>query len=773
MVEAAVTDVVSPAVAAEDPNRLLDEAVRSVLDCAEHFLELALSSLDSRGKSGFDCGCGFLRAVRRIFVCFPIVESGFHFVRAAKLDCLVCVAYEFGDSRLIAEVHAVAEFRVVLKERVCPCGTVTRFVCRVRAGGSASAVDRRTARSVCDDHAIAEELGDELDVRRLAAARARTAEFEQRTHELAALYRRGLELVGNVYYRLFSRKFPILLFRSNRRIEVDHLERLVLRRADVCTARAARAVERRNLNTEREVFESLRLKRNEVLGNFLALFDENGADASVRADERALVALYAVFGDPLRNACRYAALFELGRARGYAAVRVECGDGKGSALLRYYGLNERIEVFVLRRFDSLSARSRVCPRFGIFDFDKPCNCIVYSVAVHLYDVVALFAVRLLDHLLHVFGSFVVLHDVRELEESRLHYAVYALSEPYAFCDLERVYRVELQVFFRYILLHRSGKLGVHLLGRPLAVEKEYAAVLDLARHVVASYIGGVVASDKVRKVDKVSRLNGGLAEAKVRNGYAARLFRVVLEVALRVHIRVVADYLYTVLVCADRAVRAEAVELAAYRALGSGVYRVNYLERCVRYVVVYADREMVFRLSLFEVFVNRTYHRRVKLFRAETVSAADDGYARSAAFGKSGNDVEVERFAQRACFLGSVEHCDLLDGRRDRADKIFRAERTVKANLQKSDFFAVFIEVVKRLFGSFAARAHHDDDLFRVGRADVLIQFVLSSRKSRYLFHHRFDDLGYGFVILVCGFAVLEVDVAVLSRAHLLRMLGI
>ena len=79
------------------------------------------------------------------------------------------------------------------EEGVCPCGAVALLVDGVGAGRGGAAVDGRAARCVCDDHPVAEELGDDLDVRRLAAACARAGELEERRGELALLDVRHLD----------------------------------------------------------------------------------------------------------------------------------------------------------------------------------------------------------------------------------------------------------------------------------------------------------------------------------------------------------------------------------------------------------------------------------------------------------------------------------------------------------------------------------------------------------------------------------------------------
>ena len=80
-----------------------------------------------------------------------------------------------------------------------------------------------------------------------------------------------------------------------------------------------------------------------------------------------------------------------------------------------------------------------------------------------------------------------------------------------------------------------------------------------------------MAGHEVSLVDVVGALDGLVAEAQVRNGDAAGLLGVVLEVSLYVLVGVVADDLDGVLVGADGAVAAQAPELALDGAFSSGV----------------------------------------------------------------------------------------------------------------------------------------------------------------------------------------------------------
>ena len=87
------------------------------------------------------------------------------------------------------EAHPEAELGVVLEQRVAPGRAAAGGVHGPRRRRQVGAVDRRAAGRVGHDHPIAEELADEPDVRRLAAAAAGTRELEERLEHLRALDR--------------------------------------------------------------------------------------------------------------------------------------------------------------------------------------------------------------------------------------------------------------------------------------------------------------------------------------------------------------------------------------------------------------------------------------------------------------------------------------------------------------------------------------------------------------------------------------------------------
>src|SRR5712691_11771590 len=85
------------------------------------------------------------------------------------------------------EAHAEAEFRIVFEQRIGPRRPAALGVHGIGRGWQITAVDRRTARGVGDQQAIAEELRKELDVWSLTATSARSGELHEWLKQLHVL----------------------------------------------------------------------------------------------------------------------------------------------------------------------------------------------------------------------------------------------------------------------------------------------------------------------------------------------------------------------------------------------------------------------------------------------------------------------------------------------------------------------------------------------------------------------------------------------------------
>ena len=77
------------------------------------------------------------------------------------------------------------------------------------------------------------------------------------------------------------------------------------------------------------------------------------------------------------------------------------------------------------------------------------------------------------------------------------------------------------------------------------------------------------------------------------------------------------------------------------------------------------------------------------------------------------------------------------------------------------------------LFDGFADGAHRNDDVLRVGSADIVERLILSADLLAELLHVIGNDVGQRFVVLIRSFSGLEEDIRVLSGAADDGMLGI
>ena len=243
VVHAAVTDVVTPAVAADDPLRLLHEPVLVL----ENLLAVvAAAGLQQRDQARRNLG----RFGRRAAVFDPLLHHGFQLLGAlgAVGDGLLHRLLDAVAEFLHADVHTQTELGVVLEERVGPCGTLAGGVGAVGRRGSRTRVDRGAARGVGNHHLVAEQLRNGLDIGGLAAACASARELEQRLCELKVLDRLGL-VDDLLVTDIFGDVIPILLL-GHLLLQRAHHERLILGGADVDAVRATRTVHRRNLDAE-------------------------------------------------------------------------------------------------------------------------------------------------------------------------------------------------------------------------------------------------------------------------------------------------------------------------------------------------------------------------------------------------------------------------------------------------------------------------------------------------------------------------------------------
>ena len=578
VVKAAEADIVSPAVAAEDPDGLLSEVL---LACKDFLAGRAAGSFALFELCNQCLGC-FSIGVALILGFQEGVDGVLHGV--GRVLC-ACHLFELGNQTLtnsqLAVVHTQTVLSIVLKQGVCPSRTVAVCINGVRRGSSRAAPDGRTAGCVGDIHTIATNLSDQASIRGLGTACAGAGELKQRLLELAVLDgidRNHVRLLGNVSHHVVEH---ILL--SGFLLLSDHGQRLG--RADADAHATAHAVERRN--SQRILVNALALAGLDVdnlsrcgsCSSFL-LGQRKGTNGCVRANVRTLVTLHTGGLIPGRNGNGYAALLVSSCAvrEGTVHIFLECGYRQAVAVHTADGIHQILDHLdgCGCAFQMLLVRC-VCsvrPSGRNVNLDKRGSACVNCLVVHVNHILTLLEVGLGCSVLHELDRLLRGHYLCQRKERRLQDGVGALAHTDFNCKIDCIDGIQLNVVLSDITLGNSRHVVVKLFRCPLAVNQEYAARLYVAHHrVTLDDVGRVMAGNEVSLINIVRRADRLVTKTQMRNGYAAGLLGVVLEVSLYELIGMVADNLDGVLVCANGAVAAQTPELALGRALCRGVRR--------------------------------------------------------------------------------------------------------------------------------------------------------------------------------------------------------
>ena len=770
VVKSAVADVVSPAVATENPHGFLNEAI------------LFLQNFLYKSVCIATAVCATFKTFHKVcsgnFACFGVVFVGnpslagvyAFFVSRPFFGKSVNLFHKACSALNVSKVDTVTEFGIVFKQTVCPGRSVSVFVHGIGTCGGRTAVDGRTSRSVSNNHSVAEQLRYKFNIRCFATSCASAGEFKQRLFELTSLCSGGVERTFNTFHRLRELvvgNFHVVdLFRRN------HHKSLFLCGANVSANTASRAVQRADLHAELCSLHTDCRFCGECFGQSCVFVNQNGTDNCMGASHGALCALNTLVHLPRGKVDGNATFFVLCSCCGHNAAFVECRNGKAVALLFQNRTYKFFKVLAVRLFGQCCAFGGGSPFCGNLHLVQTCNCAVDSGKVSVDNLLSFFAVGLDYRLFHVFFRLFVGDDVGKFEECRLHYHVCGFCRTCFQSNVQTVNGVELQMLLRNLVLHVSGQFLFQFCVVPSAVEKECAAVFCVCKYVVVCNVTGVVAGNKFRLVDEVTGFDGVLAETQVRNGKSAGLFAVVFEVALCIQISVVADNFDAVLVCANRTVAAQSVKFATCCACGGNVDDFRNRQRSGGYVVGNADGEVVFLFSV-KIAVDCQNHGRSKFLASQAVTSAQNGVNFSACFGKSGNNVKVQGFAKTSGFLCSVKHCNFRNCFGKSIHEVLCGERTVEVYFQYAHFFPSCVEVVNGFFNGFCAATHDNDNLVGVFCSDVVKQMVVSACKFAHFFHVLFNDCGCCKVVLVCRFSVLEVDVCVLSSTLKVGMFGV
>ncbi len=525
--------------------------------------------------------------------------------------------------------HAQAKLGVIFEQRVGPCRAAPFGVLGPRCSGQVAAVDGRAAGGVGDDHAVAEELGHQLQIGRLTTAGASAGKLEQRLQELVVLdlierHSRPID-VGQLL-----KEVPVLALRlaHGRRI-VDHVDRLVLRlalvfdRADLVAQGTAGAILDRGLQRVELVFVLLKARRGRFKGRG-RVFQEGRivdleADDAVRTDQGALAALDADLLIPLRHFGSDVTLFPLRCAGGVGSVHRQGADGQQVTQASHHPCRDVLD----ERRGLVGDDGRHRERAG----DDRRNVYLMQMGQRGIDGgVVLFDDRLAALAVGLGNRFLDLGDgplarqqrhgrgpFDEGEEARLHDGIDAPAHVGLVGHGVGIDNEEAQSLLDDASLGLLRQVVPHLIRPVGAVEEEGRSRLSQFEHVEALEEAELMAGDEVGAADQVGGVERPRPKAQVGHRDRAGLLRVEHEVALGVVRRILADDLDRVLVGADRAVGAKAEEHGPHHVIGLGRERIVVDQTGVGDIVVDADGEVVLHHRLGQLVIDSLDHRRREL----------------------------------------------------------------------------------------------------------------------------------------------------------------
>ena len=187
------------------------------------------------------------------------------------------------------------------------------------------------------------------------------------------------------------------------------------------------------------------------------------------------------------------------------------------------------------------------------------------------------------------------------------------------------------------------------------------------------------------------------------------------------------------------------------------------------HIVTDTDGEMILRMRCGQVVEHRLGHGGGELEGTQSIAAADphgrSGKHVAAPFVQRGAYRQVERFADRAGFLGAIQYGDAPHRLRQRLDESLHIQRLEQPDLDQADLFAFCGQMLDQLMHRVTGGAHANHHPLGIGSADITVQAVLAVREFGELVHFRLEQIGKRLVEAVGRLTSLEEDVRILRGA--------
>ena len=185
MVNAAIADVICPAVAAEGPHALSREEIGIFTDKVGIVIRMRSNSC----KKPIRCSAGCFRVFRIFKICRTFLRCDTMIAQCTDMSKELCA------HALLPHQEAKGILGSILKQTHCPCRSPAAAVCTVWRGRHGAAVCRRAARGIGNIHVIAEQLCHQLDIGRLPASRACAGEFKVRLGKLGIFHTQSIHRI--------------------------------------------------------------------------------------------------------------------------------------------------------------------------------------------------------------------------------------------------------------------------------------------------------------------------------------------------------------------------------------------------------------------------------------------------------------------------------------------------------------------------------------------------------------------------------------------------
>src|ERR1700722_680473 len=461
MMGAAVADIEGPAVTADDPDAAPDQMInhRQKIQCV-----LCLQ----RQQACFQFGNPVTLRAQLEFLNLRRVQQVLH--KTVSNDRCQPLQQRMGHRDVLVggDPEAHAELGVVLEQRVRPGGAAAFMIFGPRRYGQAAAIDGGTACGVGDLGTIAEQLGQKLEIRCFAAARASAGEFEQRFEQLDASYIGEID-PGTVIDREFFEERHAGLLGLQQRSFLGQIDRLLARlawadrRAGLDAETAAGAILDMELQGETLFRIAARVHGGGLEGRRRAgqraFVIGSRTDHAVGADKTALAALDTEILFPYRDRFGDIALFVGGGTGRKGTVRRDQADRYIVAASHQHRCghvpDEVGRIVADEGYQIVRARRGS----GNIDLEQLLERAVHGLKVHLYYSVALAAVGLADRLLDVVQRLLAGQYARYRKKAGLEHRVGADAEPDVAGDLRSIDDEKTQFLVDDLLLHRKRQFN--------------------------------------------------------------------------------------------------------------------------------------------------------------------------------------------------------------------------------------------------------------------------------------------------------------------------